>query len=162
MRHFSLFLFLFMLSSGCLAQKKIKEIFYFFPDSVEVKVHNYILSYPTGHKVYFYLTSTGKDTFDLYSCGYNKTEKKYVSKWIFASSRKAFINGKKYPLLIDYDYRFGTTNVSEIGVFGDRADKLRRTFSAYHCFHVKFTQLYILDDNNKIIGYANKQKGEIE
>jgi hypothetical protein len=58
-----------------LAQKKIKEIFYFFPDSVEVKVHNYILNYPIGHKVYFYLTSTGKDTFDLFSCGYNKTEK---------------------------------------------------------------------------------------
>ncbi len=133
------------------------DILYYLPDSVEMKVYDYTSKQKSNTKFYFILRSTGKDTFSVSVCQYYEKDKKFLERWVFITKRKVVINKDIYPLLFDYDYIFSTNDTSRVGVYGNRANKLARLLPIVHCFNVKFTKYYILDNANKPIGYANKQ-----
>jgi hypothetical protein len=142
---------------GIYANAQSADILYYLPDSVEIKVNEYTAKQKMGTKFYCMLRFVGADTFNISVCQYNEKDKKYLERWIFVSNRKVIVNKFKYPLVLDYDYKFSTINSSRVGVYGDRADKIVRIFPITHCFNLTFTKYYILS-NGKPIGFANAQK----
>lgn len=153
-----LVLFQCMLFLGNYIYAQNTDILYYLPDSVEIKVHEYSLKQQEGAKFYCVLRSVGKDTFNLSVCRYTENEKKNLEKWVYQTKRKVVVNDHNYPLLLDYDYMFSTIKQGRIGVYGDRADRIVRIIPILHCFNIKFTKFYILDEANKPVGFSNKQK----
>lgn len=149
----TIFTFLWIYSN---AQKS--SILYYLPDSVEVKVNDYISKQKHNPNFYFMLESVNKDTFRVNVCQYQNKEKRRLENWIFLTRRKVVICKSNYPLLLDYDYKFSTLDTLRVGSYGDRANKIVRQLPIAHCFSVKFTKYYILDSADKPIGFANKQK----
>lgn len=155
-----IFLLCCLLFLGIYVNAQSTDILYYLPDSVEMKVYDYTSKQRSNTKFYCMLSSAGKDTFSVSVCQYYEKDKKNMEGWIFMTKRKVVIKKYKYPLLLDYDYTFSTIDSSKVGVYGDRANKLVRLLPIAHCFNVKFTKYYILDNANKPLGYANKQYKE--
>lgn len=148
-------LFLFI-GNNVSAQKS--SILYYLPDSVEIKVNNYIKEQKLNSRhIYLFLENANKDTFRINLCQYQKKNKKRDEFWISLTNRKVVIDKNRYPILLDYDYKFSTIDTLRAGVYGDRANNRTKYFPIYHCFSITFTDFYILDDKSKPIGYANKQ-----
>jgi hypothetical protein len=152
-----LFVFSWSLFLGISLNAQTSEILFYLPDSVEMKVYSYISLQKSNAKFYCILRSEGRDTFSVSVCQYQEKDRKKLESWVFITKRRVVINRCSYPLLLDYDYRFSTPDSSNVGVYGDRANKLTRLLPIAHCFNVKFTKFYILNNENKPIGYANKQ-----
>lgn len=150
-----IFLFLWLFSNG---QKS--DILYYLPDSVEVRVNDYISKQKRNSNFYFILESVSTDTFKVSVCQYQAYDKNSLEGWIFLTKRKVVICKNSYPLLLDYDYMFSTLDTVRVGNYGDRANKIVRQLPIAHCFNIRFTKFYILDSSNKPIGYANKQRGD--
>lgn len=155
-----LFVLCWFLFLGVHVNAQKADILYYLPDSVEMKVYEYTSKQKSNGKFYCVLRSAGQDTFSVSVCQYYEKDKKRLERWIFITKRKVVINKYRYPLLLDYDYTFSTIDSSKVGVYGDRANKLVRLLPIAHCFNVKFTKYYILDNENKPLGYANKQYRE--
>ena len=152
-----LFVFSWSVFLGISLNAQSSDILFYLPDSVEINVHNYISLQKSNAKFYCILRSEGRDTFSVSVCQYQEKDRKNLESWVFITKRRVVINKWSYPLIFDYDYRFSTLNSSNEGVYGDRVNKLIRLLPIAHCFNVKFTKFYILNDENKPIGYANKQ-----
>jgi len=153
----NLFILFCFLVFGVYLNAQTTDIFYYLPDSVEIKISDYVSKQKSNIRFYCFLRSAGKDTFNISVCQYTEKDKKYLEKWVFKSKRKVVIENNNYPLLLDYDYQFATTDSSKIGVYGDRANSLVRLLPIFHCFNMTFTKYFILDNAKKPIGYANKQ-----
>jgi hypothetical protein len=146
---------LLLLCITSIAQQK--SINYYLPDSVEVKIFDEVKLLSNNKKFYCVLENIGKDTFLLSVCQYQLKDKKRLESWVFSTNRKVVIKDRSYPLLLDYDYKFSTLDTLKVGKFGDRANKITKQLPILHCYSVKFTKYYILDNQNISIGYANKQ-----
>ena len=104
---------------------QVQKIIYIFPDNVEVAV-NSAINVKTKEKVCHYLVLR-KDTIDTYNLivsyylpSDSSSDNSGLSYRIENSDRMAVINDKQYPLLFDYDYRFGTKDAINIGEYGKR------------------------------------------
>lgn len=148
-------IFLF-LSIGVNAQRT--EILYYMPDSVEIRIHNYVSKQRKSNDFYCFLEYAGRDTLNLKICMYSKREKKNLESWIFQTNRKVVINKYNYPLILDYDYMFSSLDSMRVGAYGNRNSKLAKILPIFHCYSVKFTKYYILNSENRPIGRANKQE----
>ena len=148
---------LILLFFGICSDAQKSSILYYLPDSVEIQVNQYISKQQNKPNFYFKLKSDTKDTFNLVVCQFKGKEKKYLESWIFLTNRKVVVSKGRYPLLLDYDYKFSTLDTLRVGSYGDRANKIVRHIAISHCYSIKFTKYYILDSNNKAIGYANRQ-----
>lgn len=147
---------LFLILSFCSCAQK-SNILYYLPDSVEVRVKDFISKQKHSSNFYFMLESINKDTFRVSVCQYQAKEKKNLERWIFLTKRRVIVCKDDYPLLLDYDYIFSTLDTLKVGYCGDRANKIVRQLPIAHCFNIKFTKFFILDSANKPVGYANKQ-----
>jgi len=115
------------------------KIIYIFPDNVEVAVNKFI-NKETREKTCHYLVIV-KDTVDTYKLivpSYRPSDRSHLSYYVESTNRMAIINDKQYPLLFDYDYRFGTRDTVNVGRYGERDGFILRTMPIYDAYTIHF------------------------
>ena len=55
-----------------------------------------------------------------------RSEKKNILKWVLQSNRYVIVNKKSYPLVLDYDLKFGSIDNNNIGNFGVRDGQVKK------------------------------------
>lgn len=130
------------LSVGVLshAQKKNK-IHFIFPDSVEITINNYIeekQERASKEKYSCFLWHDSSSIYRLTILPYKKNEKSVIANWIRSSSRVAVINKRRFPLLLDYDFSFGTSDPENIGQYGERDGYVKKMNLIAHAFTITF------------------------
>jgi len=119
-----------------------QEILYVFPDSVEKILEQHLSEYRLNSKkerVYLDLVREG-EFYRLTVGTYFVDRDDDLTRWIKASNRVGLVHVKKYPLLIDVDFDFGTAEVNDLGTFGKREGLVKRIRGLMHGFSVKFTK----------------------
>jgi hypothetical protein len=116
------------------------KILYILPDSVELRINRYILNtIQQEQKLYFLLK---KDTLGIYNLTVipfvpndNRSD---VSAWVKVTNRHILIDKESYPLLLDYDFTFSTSNPSDIGELGHREGNIRKMHLIAHRYTIYF------------------------
>jgi len=132
------FMLMLLCSISVYSQEK-DSIIYIFPDKVETKLYDEMQKYTFNEKMSFefYLKHIEKDTFQLFLSQYNQV---LDNSWPY-TNRFILINDKKYPLIFDYDFMFGTEKPNEAGEFGKRDDGfVLRTLRIYEGYSIKFNK----------------------
>lgn len=122
------------------AQEKA-NIYFIFPDSVEVIANCYIEKQKIKNPNTKYFCFLRHDSLSIYSLTiltFKKNEATAVARWVGSSNRYVVINKEKLPLLIDYDFRFGTSDPGKIGKYGKRDGNLKKMNLIAHAFTVIF------------------------
>lgn len=133
------------------------KILYYLPDSVEVRISDYISSQKEQKNYYCVLEHLNQDTSQVFVCGYSSKEKKGVENWVLNTNRFIVAGNKKLPLIFSYDYMYSPLNPSKVGEYGSRSKKITRQIPIIHSYRIKFTKYYILDENNNPSGFSNYQ-----
>lgn len=121
-------LFLF-LAIPSMAQKN-NQIKYVLPDTVETFLDSCIKKQEGGKTWIYFLLK--KDTLYSITIGkYSTKEKKNILQWVKQTNRYILINKVSYPLIFDYDLRFGAID-DNIGEFGSRDDNVKRVNLILH------------------------------
>ncbi len=131
------FLLLFLVFHGTVlsAQEK-NRIQYVLPDNVEAILDSCIKKMmSTGNSFYFLLE---KDTSYCITIGtYKKSEQKDFLSWVTRTNRYILINKRMYPLIFDYDSKFGTVD-EHIGKFRHRDDHVKKVHLLIHGISIFF------------------------
>jgi hypothetical protein len=146
------------LDTSCYAQQP--KILYYLPDSVEVRINQYLVSQKSGKNYYCILERLDKDTTQIYVSDYTSKGKRYTESWVFNTNRFVEISNRKLPLILDYDYLYSTLDTSKVGKYGQRSIDIVRQMPIIHSFKIKYTKYYILNESNKPIGFSNYQSKE--
>ena len=133
------------------------KILYYLPDSVEVRINDYILSQKEHKNYYCVLEHLNQDTSQVFVCGYFSKQKKGIETWVLKTNRFIVVGDKKLPLIFSYDYMYSPLNLAKVGDYGSRSKKITRQIPIIHSYRVKFTKYYILDENNIPSGFSNYQ-----
>lgn len=136
-----IYLFAIMSIISCNAQKK-GDITYLLPDDVEVELNEH-LSQSSGFN---YMVLFGsKEHYELFVINDDEYSKRPYGNFITATNRNVLVNGKSYPLLLDYDFNFSTTDIVNIGEFGKRDGMVKKVQSIFHGYSIKFTNKGIIN-----------------
>ncbi|MDX1936280.1 MAG: hypothetical protein SFU21_04160 [Flavihumibacter sp.] len=120
---------------------KKANINFVFPDSVEVTASEYVEKQKIKNPNTKYFCFLWYDSLSIYRLtilSYKRNEKTIVAKWIRSSNRYAVLNNEKLPLLLDYDFRFGTSDPENIGKYGERDGSVKKMNLIAHAFTVIF------------------------
>ncbi|MDP4183837.1 MAG: hypothetical protein Q8862_01585 [Bacteroidota bacterium] len=142
----TIILLFFMVSNAY--PKEAKKILYIFPDDVEIKLSKYIENTNKQHEfvVYLMLSKSSDERYKLYIAFYKKKHIKNVIYWVKSTNRYVVVNQEKYPLLIDYDYDFSTSNPLNIGDYGGREGQVLRAMPFYDGYNIEFNKYGIIKD----------------
>jgi hypothetical protein len=140
-----IYLFVIMSLTSCNAQKK-GDVTYLLPDDVEIELNEH-LSQSTDFN-YMVLFSS-KDFYELFVINDNEYAKRPYGSFITATNRNVMVNGKNYPLLLDYDFNFSTTDTINIGEFGKRDGMVKKVQPIFHGYSIKFTNKGIVNQAPK-------------
>lgn len=120
--------------------QKNNTIKYYFPDTVEVIINDFIkLQQPLNKKQGLYL-QLEKDT-GVYKLLLVKTD--FTSRnswWIRSTTRVAVVNKHLIPLIFDYDEAFSTGTINVVGSFGKRDGEIRKAKMIYHVPAIYFNE----------------------
>jgi hypothetical protein len=137
--------FILFLSLGLKGYSQSSNVVYIIPDSVEVAIERqitYLKVDTTKTLVYFLLE---KDDEGIYSLSLfldiMKQQKELAGKLLKPTNRVLLINKNKYPLMFDYDFRFGTPKEDQIGTFGRREGNVLRSVLLFHGYTIYFNKL---------------------
>jgi hypothetical protein len=132
----SIILLVLIYSTSIYSQEK-DSIIYIFPDKVEQKLYEQMKELVSieDYNFEFYLQTVDRDKFRLtYSC-YRGQSNNY---WVNNTNRFVLINGKRYPLILDYDSLFGTNKPKEVGEYGHREGFILRSLFIYEGYNITF------------------------
>jgi hypothetical protein len=137
--------FIIFLSLGFKGYSQSSDIVYIIPDNVEVALERqitYLKVDTTKTLVYFLLE---KDDEGIYSLSLfhdiiNQQEG-LTGKILKLTNRVLLINKNKYPLILDYDFTFGTPKVDQIATFGSREGNIVRSVILFHGYTIYFNKL---------------------
>lgn len=123
-----LYFIIFILSSVSVYATSDK-IVYILPDSLESKVIDQINTYNEKNSLVIYLFHLEKNICLLISPYKNKSN--YISPlYYYASKSNRFllVGDNIYPIVFDYDFRYGTTTpLDQTGKYGEREGCIKRT-----------------------------------
>jgi len=142
-----LFINLFLLISivSCKAQQK-GDVTYLLPDDVEVELNTH-LSKSSGFN--YMVLFDSEDYYELFVINDNEYAERPYGSFITATNRNILVNDKSYPLLLDYDFNFSTTDTVNIGEFGKRDGMVKKVQPIFHGYSIKFTNKGIVNQAPK-------------
>jgi hypothetical protein len=130
-----LLLLLVLIAITSYSQKR-KPIVYIVPDKVEIMLDSCIQFY-SKRDFDFYFILEKDSLYNITVASYQKNEAKRLIKWVKQSNRRIVINNKTYPLIFDYDFKFGVKD-DNIGVFKNRDSNIRRSRVISHGITIMF------------------------
>ncbi|NHA06453.1 hypothetical protein G7092_21775 [Mucilaginibacter sp. HC2] len=120
------------------------KILYIIPDSVEVSIENQIIKLSPDRNafIFFLLTKNNEGIYSL-SLFYDKRmqKDKLMNKALKLTNRVLLIDEVKYPLILDYDFAFGTPKENQTGTFGNREGNIVRSNVLFHGYTIFFNKL---------------------
>jgi hypothetical protein len=138
---------------GIKGYSQSSKIVYIIPDSVEVAIEKQIVHLKVGSKntlVYFLLEKDNEGTYSLsLFCDEKKQREGLAGKISKLTNRVILINKNKYPLMLDYDFIFGTPKEKQVGSFGSREGNIVRSTVLFHGYTIYFNK------RGKIIKISN-------
>ncbi len=133
---------LFLIGCGITSNAVAQEILYVFPETVEKILDQHLSKYKLNEdKERVYLTlDRNAEIYTLTISTYFVDRDDDLTRWIKGSNRMGLVNTKKFPLLFDIDFDFGTPDTKVVGNFGEREGQVRRMRVLLHGFYVKFNK----------------------
>jgi len=129
------------------------KMLYIVPDSVEVVLERKIVILKERSRNTFFYFLLSKDSTNTYSLSLfpakNKEEAVIGNKKLIRTNKALLINNTQYPLLLDYDFIFGTDKENQVGELGYREGNVVRSTVLFHGFTIYFNR------EGKIIKTAN-------
>ncbi|PUZ19328.1 hypothetical protein GA0116948_1297 [Chitinophaga costaii] len=118
-----------------------QKIWYILPDSVEVRLNRYILtSIPKQEvqKLFFLLKRDSLNSYNITVIPLTHNTDLNIIRWVEDSNRYVLVNKNLYPLLLDYDFIFGTPEYNNIGEFGQREGSIKKIYLIPHRYTIYF------------------------
>lgn len=142
------FLLFLLAHYSCAYSQESEKILYIFPDSVELRLNEYIKRQnKKEHITYLTLSKKDEGRYYLYVTFYAKQHAHNIIFWVKSTNRYAVVGQEKYPLLFDYDYDFSTKDILNIGEYGKRDGQILKTRSIHDGFHIEFDKNGIINDD---------------
>lgn len=116
-----IFVIVFLLEGFYVMSQTGKKIIYVLPDSVEVLISEHINSDNKRNSNFFCFLQK-RSEYNIVTIISYKRDRKLLTDWVVNSNRYVIINNRYLPVLIDYDFEFGTIQPDSIGAFGSRDD----------------------------------------
>ncbi len=118
---------------------QLSPITYIVKDSVEIILDS-VIRKSSSQNFYFAILIKDTSHFEIIPCTYNKEANSKSLGWILNTNRFLLIRNIRYPLLFDYDFKFGTLSENNIGEFGKRDGNIERRITMWHSDPIRFTQ----------------------
>lgn len=130
---------------------KSQNISYILPDSVELKIKRHISGLKSGYdaSIYFLLEKDSSDIYSLTVVPFSRDDKESpVLQWVKETTRSILVDTTRYPLLLDYDFKFGTPTPDEVGEIGHREGNVKKIQLIAHRYtvHFKMNGRVVLED----------------
>ena len=121
-----LYVIIFLLS-GVFAYANSDEIIYVLPDSLGNRVVDQINTYNEKDNLLIYLFHR-EDKICLLISPYKRNDTSPLYYYASRTNRFLLAGENTYPILLDYDFRYGTTTpLEKIGKSGEREGCIKRT-----------------------------------
>ena len=120
---------------------KSQNINYILPDSVELKIKRHISGLKSGHdaNIYFLLAKDSGDIYSLTVVPFSPDDMRSpVLVWVKETTRSILVDMKLYPLLLDYDFKFGTPAPNDVGEIGHREGNVKKMLLIAHSYTIHF------------------------
>lgn len=116
-----------------------QRILYFLPDSVEVRIDNYMESKKNFkcNSIYF-LLKKDSSIYNITIIPLVPDSDSNILHWVSVTNRYILINQTYYPLLFDYDFSFSTPDSVHVGEFGHREGNIKKLHLIAHRYTIFF------------------------
>lgn len=130
----------FSMSFGAYAQSE--KTIYIVSDSVEVRLKKQIDKSRRNNPGISFSCMLGRGSDDLFSISLLKNQENsgdsFVKGLVKSTNRYLLIEKEKIPLIFDYDFKFGSSDVERIGHFGEREGNIKRSSLLHHEYTIFF------------------------
>ena len=130
----------FSISFGAYAQSE--KTIYIVSDSVEVRLKKQIDKIRQNNPGVSFSCMLVRRSDNLFSISLFKNEENsgnsLLNKLVKNTNRYLLIEKEKTPLIFDYDFKFGSSDVEHVGYFGERDGNIKRSSLLHHGYTIFF------------------------